>query len=85
MVALYSLIGKDTKTAFQEFIDFFTFFEQVKCFGLPASKLGPRIMPMDIWSPQGLSSIWKCLNTSSGAWKSGEILFATCAPTVVIK
>jgi len=37
MVALYSLIGKDKKTAFQEFIDFFTFFEQVKCFGLPAS------------------------------------------------
>jgi hypothetical protein len=54
---MQSLIGKDKKSAYQEFVDFFKFFEQVKCFGLPASELGPRIMPMDIWSPRDLSSI----------------------------
>jgi hypothetical protein len=44
----------------------------VKKFGLPASEWGPAIMPMDVWSPQDLSSIWKCLNTGSGARKNGK-------------
>ena len=46
--AMKSLIGKDSKKAYKEFSDFFRFFEQVKKFGLPASELGPAIMPMDV-------------------------------------
>ncbi len=73
--AMKSLIGKDSKRAYKQFSDFFQFFERVKKFGLPASELGPRIMPMEIWSPQDLSSIWKCLNTGSGARKNGDTHF----------
>jgi hypothetical protein len=47
----------------------------MKKYGLPASDLGPVIQPMDIWSPQDLSSIWKCLNTGSGARKNGNVNF----------
>jgi len=39
--------------------------------GLPANEYGPRIMPLIIWSPQDLSSIWKSLTTGGGARKSG--------------
>ncbi len=46
--AMKSLIGNDSKKAYKEFSDFFQFFERVKKFGLPASELGPAIMPMDI-------------------------------------
>jgi hypothetical protein len=73
--AMKSLIGKDSKRAYKEFTDFFSFFERVKKFGLPASELGPRILPLDIWSPQDLSSIWKCLGTGSGARKNGNTHF----------
>jgi hypothetical protein len=69
--AIKSLIGKDSKKAYKEFTDFFNFFENVKRFGLPASELGQAIMPIDVQSPQDLSSIWKCLNTVSGAHKNG--------------
>jgi hypothetical protein len=59
----------------------------VKKFGLPASALGPVIMPMDIWSPQVLSSIWKCLNTGSRAQKNGNKHFchlcACCGNNIV--
>jgi len=39
--------------------------------GLPANEYGPRIMPLIIWSPPDLSSIWKSLTTGGGARKSG--------------
>jgi len=78
--AMQSLIGKDTKSAYQEFVDFFKCFENVKFLGLPASELGPRIMPMDIWSPQDLSTIWKCLNTGSGTRKNGDTHFCHLCP-----
>jgi len=85
--ALKSLIGKDCKKAYKEFADFFKFFEQVKKYGLNASELGPRIMPMEIWSPQDLSSIWKCLNTGGGARKNGKTHFchlcACCGDNIV--
>jgi hypothetical protein len=80
--AMKSLIGKDSKVAYKEFSDFFLFFERLKKHGLPASDLGPAILPMDIWSPQDLSSIWKCLNTGSGARKNGNTHFChICACT----
>jgi hypothetical protein len=80
--AMKSLIGKDSKVAYKEFSDFFRFFERLKKHGLPASDLGPAILPMDIWSPQDLSSIWKCLNTGSGARKNGNTHFChICACT----
>ena len=66
--AIKSLIGKDSKKNYKEFTDFF--FENVKKFGLPVAELGLAIMPMDVWSPRDLSSIWKCLNTGSGAFLS---------------
>jgi hypothetical protein len=85
--ALKSLIGKDCKRAYKEFADFFLFFEHVQKYGLAASELGPRIMPMEIFSPQDLSSIWKCLNTGSGARKNGKTHFchlcACCGDNIV--
>ncbi len=78
--AMKSLIGKDSKTAYKEFSDFFLFFERLKKYGMPASELGPAIMPMEIWSPQDLSSIWKCLNTGSGARKNGTTHFCHLCP-----
>jgi len=39
---------------------------------LPASQLGPEILPIEIWCPQVLSSIWKSLNTGGGAGKNGD-------------
>ncbi len=54
----------------------------MKKYGLPASDLSLAILPMDIWSPQDLSSIWKCLNTGSGAQKNGNTHFChLCACT----
>jgi hypothetical protein len=77
-----SLIGKDSKTAYKEFSDFFLFFERLKKYGLPASELSHAIMPMEIWSPQDLSSIWKCLNTGSRVQKNGSTHFChLCACT----
>jgi hypothetical protein len=42
---------------------------------------------MDVWSPQDLSSIWKCLNTGSGARMNGNKhfchLFACCGNDIV--
>jgi hypothetical protein len=67
-----NLLGKDSKEAYQEFADVFKFFENVMKEGLPASALGPAIMPIIIWSPQDLSSIWKSLGTGSGAKKKGD-------------
>jgi hypothetical protein len=67
-----TLLGKDSKTAYQEFSDVFKFFEVVMAEGLPASEHGPRIMPIIVWSPQDLSSIWKSLNTGGGARKCGD-------------
>jgi hypothetical protein len=78
--ALKSLLGKDCKTAYKEFSDFFLFFEQLKKYGLPESALGPRIMPMEIWSPQDLSSVWKSLNTGGGARKNGTNHFCHLCP-----
>jgi hypothetical protein len=80
--AMKSLLGKDCKSAYKEFSDFFLFFERLKKYGLPESDLGPAILPMDIWSPQDLSSIWKSLNTGSGAKKNGSNHFChLCACT----
>jgi hypothetical protein len=59
-LAVKSLLGKDTEDACKEFSDFF--FERVQREGLAASGLGPRIMPLIVWSPQDLSSRWRCLN-----------------------
>jgi hypothetical protein len=85
--AIKSLIGKDSKKAYKEFSDFFKFFEGVKRFGIPASEVGQQLMPMDVWSPQDLSSIWKCLNTGSGAHKNGNNHFchlcASCGNDIV--
>jgi len=78
--AMKSLLGKDCKAAYKEFADFFLFFERLKKYGLPESKLGPRILPMEGWSPQDLSSIWKSLNTGSGAKKNGNNHFCHVCP-----
>jgi hypothetical protein len=40
--------------------------------GLPCNENGPRIMPIIVWSPQVLSSIWKSLNNVFGAKKLGD-------------
>lgn len=69
---LKSLVGKDSKQAYREFADVFKFFDNLMANGLPLNNNGPRIMPLIIWSPQDLSSIWKCLNTGSGARKHGD-------------
>jgi len=74
------MIGKDTKEAYTYFRDFFLFFEKMKREGLPASVYGPRILPMEVWSPQDLSSIWKCLNTGSGAKKNCHSYFCHVCP-----
>jgi len=78
--AMKALLGKDCKTAYKEFTDFFQFFERLKKYGLPESALGPRIKPMEIWSPQDLSSIWKSLNTGGGAKKNGNNHFCHVCP-----
>jgi len=67
-----TLLGKDSKAAYQHFADVFRFFKHVKAEGLPANENGPRIMPIIVWSPQDLSSIWKSLNTGGGARKTGD-------------
>jgi hypothetical protein len=69
---LKSLLGKDSKKAYQEFKDVFDFFDMVMKEGLPNNNNGPQLMPILIWSPQDLSSIWKCLNTGCGARKHGD-------------
>lgn len=74
------MIGKDTKEAYTYFRDFFLFFENVKREGLPVSQYGPRILPMEVWSPQDLSSLWKCLNTGSGAKKNCHSYFCHLCP-----
>jgi hypothetical protein len=80
--AVKSLLGKDSKPAHNEFSDFFKFFEKLMQEGLPASEFGPAILPIIVWSPQDLSSIWKCLNTGSGARKNGNTHFChLCACT----
>jgi hypothetical protein len=78
--AMKSLLGKDCKTAYREFSDFFLFFERLKSCGLPETEQGPRIMPMEVWSPQDLSSIWKSLNTGGGARKNGNTYFCHVCP-----
>ena len=79
--AMKSLLGKDCKTAYyREFSDFFLFFERLKLYGLPESDQGPRIMPMEVWSPQDLSSIRKLLNTGGGARKNGNSYFCHVCP-----
>jgi hypothetical protein len=78
--AVKSLLGKDNKDAYKEYSDFFQFFEHLQREGLEASKVGPRILPLIVWSPQDLSSIWKCLNTGSGARKNGETHFCQICP-----
>jgi hypothetical protein len=67
-----TLLGKDSKAAYQEFKDVFSFFDTVMKEGLPGSIHGPQIMPMIIWSSQDLSSVCKSLGTGSGARKSGD-------------
>ena len=67
-----TLLGKDSKAAYREFADVFKFFEKLMLEGLPENEHGPRIMPLLIWSPQDMSSIWKSLNTGGGARKSGD-------------
>ena len=67
-----TLLGKDSKSAYQEFADIFKFFEMLMLEGLPANENGPRILPILVWSPQDLSSIWKSLNTGGGARKVGD-------------
>jgi hypothetical protein len=50
--------------------------------GLPKSELGPAILPVFLVSSQDLSSMWKCLNTGSGARKNGFTHFChVCACT----
>ncbi len=66
-----TLLGKGSKAAYHEFTDIFKFFENLMKDGLPANDFGPRIMPVMVWSPQDLSSIWKSLNTGGGARKAG--------------
>jgi hypothetical protein len=75
-----SLLGKDCKDAYKEFSDFFLFFECLQKYGLAESELGPAIMPMHIWSPQDLSSVWKSLNTGGGARKNGNNHFCHLCP-----
>jgi hypothetical protein len=78
--AFRSLLGKDCKNAYKEFTDFFHFFERLKREGLPESQFGPRLFKMDVWSLQDLSSIWKSLNTGSGARKDGNTYFCHVCP-----
>jgi hypothetical protein len=52
----------------------------VKREGLPASELGPQILPMQVWSPQDLSSLWKTLNTRTGAKKNCNGYFCHVCP-----
>jgi hypothetical protein len=78
--AVKSLLGKDNKDAYKEFSTFFKYFEHVQREGLEASKVGPRILPLIVWCPQDLSSLWKRLNTGSGAQKNGETHFCHVCP-----
>jgi hypothetical protein len=86
--AMKSLIGKDSKKAYEEFHDFFQFFENVKKFGLPESQFGPRIFPIIVKSPQDMSSLWKCLNTGCGARKNGDTHFChvcACSGNTIVR
>jgi hypothetical protein len=67
-----SLLGKDNKAAYEHFHDVFKFFDDVMANGLSRDGDEPAIQPITIWSPQDLSSIWKCLNTGCGARKHGD-------------
>jgi hypothetical protein len=53
-----TLLGKDSKAAYREFTDIFNFFENLMKDGLPENDFGTRIMPVMVWSPQDLSSIY---------------------------
>jgi len=75
-----TLLGKDSKAAYREFSDVFLFFEKFFKEGLPANEHGPRLLPLLIWSPQDLSSLWKSLNTGSSARKSGDKHFCHLCP-----
>jgi len=69
---LKSLSRKDSKKAYQEFKDVFEFFDNIMKEGIHGNENGPRTMPLTIWSPQDLSSVWKCLNTGCRARKHGD-------------
>jgi len=79
-----TLLGKDCKSAYKEFSDFFNFFERLKKYGLAATEHGARLLPMDVWSPQDLSSIWKSLNTGSGARRNGNNHFCHLCPCIFL-
>jgi hypothetical protein len=80
--AVKSLLGKDTKDAYRIFADFLKFFEKIMEEGLPESELRPAILPFIVLSSQDLSSMWKFLNTGSGARKNGNTHFChVCACT----
>jgi len=79
--AFKSLLGKDCKNAYKELTDFFRSFKRLKREGLPESEFGPRLLfKMDVWSMQHLSSIWKSLNTGSGARKDCNTYFCHVCP-----
>lgn len=67
-----TLPGRESKMAYKAFADVFKFFENIMAEGLLANENRPRIMPIIVWSPQDLSSIWKSLHTGGGARKTGD-------------
>lgn len=75
-----TLLGKNLTAAFQEFSDVFVFFLNLFKEGLPLDEQGPKFMPLLIWSPQDLSSLWKSLNMGSAARKSGDKHFCHLHP-----
>jgi len=77
---LKSLIGRDTKDAYDAFSDFFKFFEMVRDIGIPASEHGPQLQPMIVLSSQDMSSLWKCLKTGTGARKNCNSYFCHVCP-----
>jgi len=83
--AMQSLIGKDTKSTYQEFVDFFNFFENAKRLGLPASEQGSRIMPMDFGAPRIYVVFGSALILVVAHGKMEMHIFATCAHAVEIQ
>jgi hypothetical protein len=82
-----SLIGKDTKKAYQKFADIFNFFANRKKHCLPASELGPAIYSVETWIPQDLASMWKSLNTGCGGRKNEDTHFChlcTCSGNTIV-
>ncbi len=66
--------------AFPKFQDAIRLFDKLMVSGIPAHNGHPQIMPIIIWNPQDLSSLWKFPNAGYDARKHGNTHWCHLCP-----